>query len=95
MAMPNPDAENPIPNSLRGTVLCTAVAGDFNTEYNLHQLEEFILVHESELGTARRDADVMVQGTKANIGWMAEHYETILSWLPNNTQAAIARTVKA
>ena len=26
MAMPNPDVENPIPNSLRGTVLCTGLA---------------------------------------------------------------------
>ena len=26
MAMPNPDIENPIPNSLRSTVLCTGVA---------------------------------------------------------------------
>ena len=25
MAMPNPDIENPIPNSLRGTVLCTGI----------------------------------------------------------------------
>jgi len=78
--------------------ILSAVAGDFNTEYNLHQLEAFIEEHESELGTARRDADVMVQGAKANIGWMAEHYETILSWLPNNTQAANGRqtrTVKA
>ena len=24
----------------------------------------------------------MVQGTKANIGWMTEHYQTILDWLP-------------
>jgi len=78
--------------------ILSAVAGDFNTEYNLHQLEAFIEEHESELGTARRDADVMVQGAKANVGWMAEHYETILSWLPNNTQAANGRqtrTVKA
>ena len=26
MSMPNPDIENPIPTSLRGTVLCTGVA---------------------------------------------------------------------
>ena len=26
MSMPNPDIENPIPNSLRSTVLCTGVA---------------------------------------------------------------------
>jgi len=73
--------------------ILSAVAGDFNTEYNLRQLEEFIVEHESELGTARRDADVMVQGAKANIGWMAEHYDTILAWLPNennNTDMLLA-----
>jgi len=66
--------------------ILTAVASDFNTDFNLRQLEAFIAEHESELGTARRDAEVMVQGTKANIGWMTEHYNTILAWLPQNGQ---------
>merc|ERR1712200_396520 len=66
--------------------ILTAVASDFNTDFNLRQLEAFIAEHESELGTARRDAEVMVQGTKANIGWMTEHYNTILAWLPRNGQ---------
>ena len=42
---------------------------------------------------------VFAQGAKANIGWMAEHYDTILAWLPdnNNTEAGDreTRTVKA
>jgi len=66
--------------------ILTAVASDFNTDFNLRQLEAFIAEHESELGTARRDAEVMVQGTKANIGWMTEHYNTILAWLPQKGQ---------
>ena len=62
--------------------IISAVAGDFNTPHNLAELEAFIAEHEGELGTAGRDAEVMVQGTKANIGWMTEHYQTILDWLP-------------
>jgi len=62
--------------------IISAVAADFNTEFELMELEAFIEEHESELGTARRDAEVMVQGAKANVGWMASHYQTILDWLP-------------
>jgi len=66
--------------------IISAVAGDFNTDWDLKELEEFIEDHEDELGSAARDAAQMVEGTKANIRWMSQHYQTILDWLqPDST----------
>jgi len=66
--------------------IISAVAGDFNTPFNLMELEAFIEEHKDELGSASRDAKVMVQETKANIGWMSDHYQTILDWLPSSRE---------
>jgi len=61
--------------------MITAVAADFNTEFELAELEAFIAEHENELGSAGRSAKQMVESTKANIAWTANHYQTIVDWL--------------
>jgi len=64
--------------------IISAVAADFNTEFELHELQTFISDHEGELGSAARVANQMVEGTKSNIAWMSQHYQTIVSWLSDN-----------
>ena len=44
--------------------MITAVAGDFNTELELGELETFIRENEAELGSAGAAANTMVEGTK-------------------------------
>jgi len=64
--------------------IITAVASDFNTEFELKELQTFISDHEDELGSAARVANQMVEGTKSNIAWMSQHYQTIVNWLADN-----------
>ena len=64
--------------------IITAVAADFNTEFELSELQAFISDHEDELGSAARVANQMVEGAKSNIDWMDQHYQTIVSWLGMN-----------
>jgi len=64
--------------------IITAVASDFNTRFELDELQTFIADHEEELGSARRTANQMVEGAKANIAWMDQHYQTIVDWLQTN-----------
>ena len=44
--------------------MITAVAGDFNTELELSELEAFILEHEDTLGSAEASANQMVEQTR-------------------------------
>ena len=67
--------------------IITGVASDFNTEFDLQELQTFIADHEDELGSASRQATQMVEGTKSNINWMAKHYQTIVDWLQPSLQA--------
>jgi len=64
--------------------IISAVAKDFNTAFELAELETFIVDHDNSLGSAGRDARQMVESTKANINWMTEHYQTIVDWLGQN-----------
>jgi len=64
--------------------IITAVASDFNTAFELQELQAFISDHEDELGSAYRVANQMVEGAKSNIAWMSQHYQTIVSWLASN-----------
>ena len=61
--------------------IISAVANDFNTDLELAELELFISQHETELGSAKRAAEQMVESTKANINWMTKHYQSIVDWL--------------
>ena len=44
--------------------MITAVAGDFNTELELGELETFIRENEGELGSAGAAANTMIESTK-------------------------------
>jgi len=67
--------------------IITAVASDFNTNFELQELQTFISDHGDELGSAARVANQMVEGTKSNIDWMSKHYQTVVSWLADNLPA--------
>ena len=64
--------------------IISAVARDFNTRLLLSQLEMFVTEHEGELGTATRDAGMMIESSRANVAWMEKHYQTITDWLSQN-----------
>ena len=61
--------------------MITALARDYNTDFELGELEAFLAEHKNELGYAGSRAKQMVESTKANIAWMANHYQTIVDWL--------------
>ena len=48
------------------------------------QLEKFVREHEGQLGTATRDAAMMVESSRANLAWMEKHYQTITDWISQN-----------
>ncbi len=41
-----------------------AIAEDFNTEFDYHELDTFIKEHEEELGSAKRTAHQMLESTR-------------------------------
>ena len=41
----------------------------------------FVTEHEEELGTATRDAGMMIESSRANVVWMEKHYQTIIDWI--------------
>jgi hypothetical protein len=47
----------------------------------LKELLTFYDEHLSELGTAKRDAEIAIQNTRANIQWMKNYYTEITGWL--------------
>lgn len=61
--------------------MISSCAQDFNTELELKELEDFYNDHLSELGTAKRDTEIAIQNTKANIKWMKTNYAQITTWL--------------
>ena len=71
---------DPAVNVYVGRII-SAVARDFNTEFLLSQLETFVAEHEGELGTATRDAEMVIQSSRANVAWMEKHYQTVIDWI--------------
>ena len=59
----------------------SSVAEDFNTAFDLKELEEFIEENREELGSAKDTALQMVELTEGNVLWMEEHYGQVLDWL--------------
>ena len=53
----------------------------FCSRFLLSQLEMFVAEHEEELGTATRDAGMMIESSRANVVWMEKHYQTIIDWI--------------
>merc|ERR1712080_77371 len=61
--------------------IISAVAGDFNTKFDLMELERFIEENKDHMGTAETAAKQMVELTKGNIEWMEGHYREVVDWL--------------
>ena len=67
--------------STRFKIIVSSVAEDFNTAFDLKELEEFIEENREELGSAKDTALQMVELTEGNVLWMEEHYREVLDWL--------------
>lgn len=61
--------------------MIAACASDFNTKFELSELEAFHEEHLEELGTAKRDTEIAIQNVKANVEWMENYYDVIVDWL--------------
>ena len=57
---------------------------DFNTPFELKELEDFYEQHKNELGTAKRGTLNSIEKVRANVQWMENYYTDIVSWLQNN-----------
>ena len=60
------------------------VTRDFNTEFELGELQAFYEEHKNELGTAKRTTLNSIELVKANVQWMKKYYKDILDWLKEN-----------
>ena len=67
--------------STRFKIIISTVANDFNTDFDLKELEEFIEENEGNLGSVEATATQMVELTRGNVGWMARHYAEVVDWL--------------
>ncbi len=61
--------------------IVSACTRDFNTPFELTELEAFYEAHKHELGTANRATVNAIEKVRANVKWMQNHYETIVNWL--------------
>ena len=48
------------------------------------QLMQLQADHGDELGTAVRAVTQAIERTRANVNWMALHYNEVLEWLPQH-----------
>ncbi|KAK7027939.1 hypothetical protein SK128_026274 [Halocaridina rubra] len=58
--------------------------GGFNTAQLLKEVELFKEEHASDLGTATRSVEQVIETTKINIAWMNSNYDVIVKWLDQN-----------
>lgn len=63
--------------------IVSSVTKDFNTPFELKELEDFYAEHKDELGTARRTTLNSIEKVKANVQWMDTYYKEIVTWLKN------------
>ncbi|XP_068228790.1 aminopeptidase N-like isoform X1 [Palaemon carinicauda] len=56
----------------------------FNTAQLLKEVELFQEEHASELGSATRAVEQVIERTKINIAWMNTNYDVIVQWLDQN-----------
>ncbi len=63
-----------------------ACTRDFNTPFELKELEDFYELHKDELGTANRATLNAMEAVRANVRWMESHYKTIVDWLSKNLE---------
>ena len=73
--------------------IISAIASDFNKEFELTELESFYREKLAELGSAKRATENSIQKTQSNIIWMRKHYDEIVDWLERtNGEARNAET---
>ena len=64
-------------------LMVVTIASDFNTDLQLHELEEFYEQHIAYFKKENREIMKAIQNVKANINWREKNYDTIASWLEN------------
>ena len=69
---------------------------DFNTPFELKELQDFYEEHKNELGTARSATLNSIENVKANVKWMENYYGVIKNWLVENVGSNFSpkRTMK-
>ena len=67
--------------SYRLSSILATVTSDFNTEFDLESLREFIEKFEDQLGAAEEGAKRAVDTVVANIEWMTNFYQIIIDWI--------------
>ena len=73
--------------STRFKIVISSVADDFNTAFDLKELEEFVEENEGNLGSAEGTALQMVEVTQGNVLWMSSHYTEVVAWLTEHVPA--------
>jgi len=73
--------------STRFKIIISSVADDFNTAFDLKELEEFVEENEGNLGSAEGTALQMVEVTQGNVLWMSSHYLEVVAWLTEHVPA--------
>ena len=68
--------------------IISAIASDFNKEFELTELENFYRQNLAELGSAKRATEDSIQKTQSNIVWMQKHYDEIVDWLERTNEEA-------
>ena len=56
---------------------------DFNTPFELKDLEQFYGEHKTELGTAKRKRSTLnqIEKVRASLKWMEDYHQTVFDWL--------------
>ena len=61
-----------------------SVTRDFNTQFELEELQAFYEEHKNELGTTKRTTLNCIELVKGNVQWMTKYYKDIFDWLTKN-----------
>ena len=68
--------------------IISAIASDFNKEFELDELRKFYDEKLPQLGSGKRSTENAIQKTEANIEWMKKHYDEIVDWLERTNEEA-------
>ena len=63
-----------------------ACAETFNQPDHLEKLERFYKKNIDNLGTGLSDTQSSLQMVKANVQWMAKHFENVTAWFKNEVK---------
>ncbi|XP_021377931.1 uncharacterized protein LOC110466016 isoform X1 [Mizuhopecten yessoensis] len=67
------------------------ITSSFNTEFDLEQLRNFKVEH-PDMGSGTRAYEQAVEKTETNIQWLKQNFETVRSWLQENTHKQLEVT---